>query len=79
MRPDQTAPHPEMVGAGIEALSKETILLADGYGPGSRGGWRERMKSEASKMRTVVSEKSSTEKHRYRTSSDSGMRPSNPA
>jgi hypothetical protein len=29
-----------MVGAGIEALSEETIWIADGYGPGDRGGLR---------------------------------------
>jgi hypothetical protein len=40
MWPDQAAPHPEMVRAGMEALSEGTILLADGYGPCDGGGLR---------------------------------------
>src|ERR1700674_3099257 len=68
-----------MVRAGIETLSAGKNLAGDANGPGSGGGWQERTKSEASESRTVVSVKSSTEKHRYCTSSDSEMRPSNHA
>ena len=33
-RPDRAAPHPEMVRAGIEALSEGAERTADGYGYG---------------------------------------------
>ena len=46
MRLDRAAPHPEMVSAGIEALSEETNLFADGYGLVTEENCEERKTAE---------------------------------
>ena len=40
MRPDRTAPQPEMGNSASEVLSAGTNLLADGYGPDDGGELR---------------------------------------